>query len=252
MSDIDYNKYLRYDPTTGEFFRKGRMGRWPAGSKSGSALANGHIAVSLFGNVVSGRRLAWYMHYGEWPEREVLSLNGKKDDLRIENLALPGSGVELTQAQLLGYCEYADGRLYRRNPVKGFLPAPIGSLCKSGYLETSVLGKRFLVHRLVWFYHFGTWPELLDHINGDRVDNRIENLRAADFLQNSWNTQVTKDRQLPRGVDMPHGRSQTGLPYRMRMKYKGRVYREYFSTPEAASAAYETLKRTLCGDWSPV
>lgn len=252
MSDTNYQEYLQYDPVTGNFFRKKKLGRWAAGSQAGSLLSNGHLVISLFGKSISGRKLAWFLHYGEWPETEVLSLNGKPADLRISNLSLAGSGSALTHRQLLEYCEYSNGTLYRINSAKGATTSTMGSLGQNGYLETSVMGKRYLVHRLVWFYHHGVWPKLVDHINSDRTDNRIENLRAADYLENAWNTKATSTRELPRGVDMPDGRSQEDKPYRMRLRHKGKVYRDYFKTPEEAAVAYEILKRTLCGEWSPV
>lgn len=252
MSDIIFSEHLRYESEDGNFYRLNKMGRWPAGSKSGSKLANGHVVISLFGRQVSARRLAWYMHYGEWPTGEVLSLNGIVDDLRIANLAMASSGNQLTQKALREYCEYIDGKLVRKIAVKGGHSAIMGSLVQSGYLETSVYGKRFLVHRLIWLYHFGTWPPLIDHINGHRTDNRIENLRAADYARNAWNTKATPCRQLPRGVDMPKNRLLENNPYRMRLRHNGRVYMEYFHTAHEAKAAYEALKRALCGDWSPL
>lgn len=50
----------------------------------------------------------------------------------------------------------------------------------NGYLCGMFMGVRLLTHRVVWALHYGAWPEeWLDHINRDRSDNRIENLRTA-------------------------------------------------------------------------
>lgn len=55
------------------------------------------------------------------------------------------------------------------------------------------LGKKaYLEHRLVWFYIHGEWPSEIDHINGIKSDNRIENLRVATRSQNCANVRVLK------------------------------------------------------------
>lgn len=55
----------------------------------------------------------------------------------------------------------------------------VGSLATTGYLETAIKQKRYLVHRLVFLYHHGYLPEFVDHRNGVRTDNQIENLRVG-------------------------------------------------------------------------
>ena len=63
-----------------------------------------------------------------------------------------------------------------------------------GYRQGSLKGKRYKEHRLIWLYHYGEWPkECIDHINGIRDDNRIENLREATNQQNQFNRKSEKD-----------------------------------------------------------
>jgi len=59
-----------------------------------------------------------------------------------------------------------------------------------GYRVLSILGKRYLAHRLAWLYVKGEWPNVIDHINGDRLDNRFANLRNVTNQQNHMNCKM--------------------------------------------------------------
>ncbi|EAV6743037.1 hypothetical protein FA821_13380 [Salmonella enterica] len=87
----------------------------------------------------------------------------------------------------LSYCE-DDGKLYWIKP-KGLKLA--GSLDNHGYYRftSTINGERrhFKNHRIVYWLHTGEWPEIVDHINRNPKDNRIENLRAATPAESSLN-----------------------------------------------------------------
>lgn len=72
---------------------------------------------------------------------------------------------------------YIDGELYRK----------CGTLNKNGYHNTKYKEKIYRSHRLIFFYHYGYLPKCIDHIDGNKSNNKIENLREATYSQNLCN-----------------------------------------------------------------
>lgn len=79
---------------------------------------------------------------------------------------------------------YSDGTLYH---IKNHKVA--GTTTRAGYRQLSIGGKFYYAHRVIWEHFNGQIPEgfVIDHINGVKDDNRIENLRVCTQQQNTWN-----------------------------------------------------------------
>jgi len=98
----------------------------------------------------------------------------------------------ITQKRLKELLHYAPGTGEFTWKV-GHPRAPIGATAGAkdhyGYIVIRLDTVLYKAHRLAWLYTYGNWPATgLDHINQNKSDNRIENLRAVDQSVNMHNT----------------------------------------------------------------
>ena len=134
--------------------------------------------------------------------------------------------------------------------------APIGALAgkksiSQGYRHISVDRISYKAHHLVWLWFNGSLPtHQIDHINGNRLDNRIENLRDVPQRVNTWNLQGAKKHSKSGllGVDWKASHKK----WRAQIRIDGRkVQLGLYPTAESAYAAYISAKQNREKDWRP-
>lgn len=102
----------------------------------------------------------------------------------------------ITQLELKACLSYDrdTGIFFWTSPKKGRKPgAQVGSPNGNGYLRIGINGADYFAHRLAWLYCFGQWPKgVIDHINGNRTDNRLCNLRDVTQVENMLNVHMPR------------------------------------------------------------
>jgi len=118
-----------------------------------------------------------------------------------------------------------------------------GTKLNTGYISIRVNGTYFQSHRLAWLYTYGVWPTgYIDHINHNKSDNRICNLRDVSWSENLHNLKSAKVSNKSRLLGVS--------PYKNRwiaqiQKDKRKLHIGVFDTPEEAHAAYVLKKQEL-------
>jgi hypothetical protein len=102
--------------------------------------------------------------------------------------------MTLTQEEAHRLFEYKDGDLFWKNcncnTVQNGDKA--GHPNSYGYWRVETKYGSLAAHRIVFLMHHGFLPKVVDHIDGNKLNNKIENLRAATYHQNGCNSKISK------------------------------------------------------------
>ena len=108
----------------------------------------------------------------------------------------------------------------------------VGSKHNAGYLRAEFEGKSYLLHRLAYLYHYGYIPEEIDHIDGDKTNNKIENLRPCTRSQNMLNTVLRSTNTTGiKGISWKKNRN----AYAAQIMVQGKLYSRTFSMTQYGS-----------------
>ena len=156
----------------------------------------------------------------------------------------------MNQDLLKEHFEYRDGHLWwikpRARAVK--VGQQFGTFNHDGYRQGVIYGKHYLEHRLVWLLHYGLWPKnQLDHINGIKHNNRIENLRECTQSQNQFNRKgLSGTSSQYKGVSL----------CKKTRKWRAKAWRHgkekslgYFKTELEAAKVYDDFTKEFHGDY---
>lgn len=135
------------------------------------------------------------------------------------------------------------GSLFKPKNIK------IGKTDDRGYERIYINNEYFRSHRLAWFYCNGQWPNgSLDHVDRNKLNNRIDNLRVATQRDNTRNTKARLGKCVPyKGVIM---RPEKGSYRAKIMKNKKQTSLGEFKTPEEAARAYDKAAKEEFGEFA--
>lgn len=108
---------------------------------------------------------------------------------------------------------------------------------QAGYKKLTIAYEQIKLHRLAWFLSYGVWPSgQIDHIDGNKLNNALANLRDVSMSINMQNRYATRTKS-------------SGLPYGVRQhkngKFKASITVGTFDSAEEASTAYMNAKRLI-------
>lgn len=183
--------------------------------------------------------------FGRWVEYQQYSPKCNKSH----------GDLEITQELVRELFTYNGGDLFWRNDhtYRNKAGDIAGFLRNDGYRQIKIFSKPYLTHRLIFLYHHGYLPEYLDHIDRDRSNNKIGNLREVTGSQNRMNSE-------PRMGNNGSEKSSkyTGVSWRKDthrwISYingtKTRIYIGAFIDEEDAALAYNEKAKELHGEYA--
>ena len=141
---------------------------------------------------------------------------------------------------------YENGNLYYKKQIvnKIQIDQKAGSFKNTGYWGIQINNKKYQAHRLIFLYHHGYLPKYIDHIDRNKLNNKIENLREITNADNKHNTPQRKDNKIKyKGINWHKKVKKWVAQIQINGKKK---HIGYFVSPELAYAAYcEYVKNNL-------
>lgn len=215
LHSINWNDFLSYDESSKTCLkwksetRPGRGG-YPVKRKSmeaGGSNSEGYLVFTYEKYTYSIPKIVWVMHNGPIPDGfSVWFLDNDCKNAKISNLYVKETSPELTEKyseEIKKYLEYDESSpsclRWKQKSSKSssiLVGSVAGSLDTSdGYWKLHGLGYHYKIHRIIWFMHHGKIPKgyHIDHIDRNRDNNKISNLRAVPPSINGKNRSRNKN-----------------------------------------------------------
>ncbi len=169
--------------------------------------------------------------------------------------------MELTQELVRRLFEYRDGELYWKTRPRSdfktdgrhanwnhrYSQKKAGSAAGK-YINVSIKKRRYLAHKLIFLWHHGFVPKIVDHINGGCHDNKIQNLRAATATQNLLNAKRAKH-NTSGTKNVVWSTQKNKWQVKIGMNRKTKSFGFYEDVDLAALVAYE-VRQLYCGSFA--
>lgn len=258
LTQAELKAVLHYDPETGVFTRLvSPSPRWVGQKTKGTKDVRGYRKLETCGREYMVHGLVWLYMTGEWRNGEITHVNGDFGDNRWLNLAIRDYGTyehELSLAEIKELLAYdADTGLFRwrRKIADRTVVGEVAGTLSHGYVTIKIRVARYLAHRLAWAFSHGEMPSKfvdIDHINGNRSDNRIANLRLATRGENLRNTPLRRDNTSgTKCVSWSKERNKWIVKIGVDCRY---VHVGYFEDKAEAVAAYRAAAVRLHGEYA--
>ena len=152
----------------------------------------------------------------------------------------------ITQEQLKQFARYEDGHFYKMSDGTRITETPLSNHHR--YVRVRILNKVYPLHRMVFLWHHGYLPKIVDHIDNDRDNNHIENLREATQQQNCVNRSKHKNNKSGyKNVyfDKQYGKWMVVINTTYKRKFIG-----YFDDVELAGLVAEEARNKFQGEFA--
>lgn len=156
---------------------------------------------------------------------------------------------DLTREEVDRLFEYRDGQLFwKERGIGRRFEKPVGTKNSKGYFQVEIKGVTYKIHRLIWVMHGNDPVPILDHVDGNRGNNKIQNLRPATSSQNCMN----------RKHDNKNAAGATGVFwYKALQKWQVRIWANnksyhggYFDCPKEAAKVAASMRKELHGSFA--
>ena len=215
--------YLEYFPQEGQLYWrvKPSRSRVTQGSKAGVVTGN-HLELYIQGKRYKVSKLVWLLEFGYLPKtlkhKDGNYLNTCIDNLeetqRVLDVSFPVPKVLAALFEYYKYCEH----------VGEFRHLDTGELQDArieGYRVIHLWGRPFMQHRLIWLIHNLNWPEgVLDHLDRNKLNNIITNLRDTDYAGNNLNISI-KSNNTSKATGVTYHKQNNKWVVKLRGKYYG-------------------------------